>query len=101
MPESGLWDRLSYKEHASAYGSISASGKTEYIQIIRIVHSQPATKEELAVASARKMAYKTFTPARLKKPGSGGEPEELSEASYEDLRMVEEKVNAWMEFSGE
>ena len=99
--EAGVYDRCFYKEHGSAHGSLS-SNKTEYLQTLRVVYAQPVTKEQIADSSPKKLFYRSFVPCRLKKPsGIADDKEELSESSYEDMRMTEERVNSWLHFSGE
>ena len=114
-----MWDRPNHREHGSAYGSISHQ-KTEYIQILRVVYHHPPA----AVASSpvgggpapgsvtptgSKLYYKTFVPAALRRvpvPGplasGGGQPDDgdSAECTYEDLRQLEDKINAWISYTG-
>ena len=99
-----LWDRCTYKEHGSAQGSL-ANQKTEYLQVLRIFYHQPVLRvEQGKEAEQIKMFYKNFSPTKLRKPGAFVEEKDkesdLSESSFEDMRMVEERLNSWLHFSG-
>jgi len=118
-----MWDRPNQREHGSAYGSMSHQ-KTEYIQILRVVYHQPpatvattpggggagSALSGSVVPTGSKLYYKTFTPAALRRvpvPGASaagggladdGDP---TECTYEDLRQLEDKINAWLSYTGD
>ena len=104
-----MWDRPNHREHGSAYGSMSHQ-RTDYIQILRVVyHQPPSTTSSSASAHGSKLSYKTFTPLPLRRvpmpgvPGSGSgqsDDTEPVECTYEDLRQLEDKINAWLSYTG-
>jgi hypothetical protein len=107
-------ERPAYSEHGSAYGSISHQ-KTEYNQILRIVYHQPPVHNPMPTATEAnqggagpRLSYKSFSPAALRRPAlpglalSGGQAVEAEpvETTYEDLRQLEDKINAWLSYTG-
>jgi hypothetical protein len=120
-----MWDRPNHREHGSAYGSMSHQ-RTDYVQILRIVYHQPPSPTAASpgsggasgagspagggAATGSKLYYKSFTPSPLRRvpvPGVSGsgsgqaDDGEVPEATYEDLRQLEDKINAWLSYTGE
>lgn len=100
-PTSSLYDRCFFKEHNSAYGSLSHT-RTDYLQVLRMVFHHPpgspgGKKPEVPVPI--KFRYKQFAPSKLKKSEPYADDAEPLEAVYEDLRHLEEKINAWITVS--
>lgn len=112
--ESETCARLIHKEHGSAYSSMH-SRSTEYLQIIRLVHSNrdiaasSITGDHSAVADSpsnrrqgeRKLSYKVFSAARIQRSTSVSSEDDVTEASYEDLTQLQERVNDWLLQSGD
>jgi hypothetical protein len=115
-----MWDRPNHREHGSAYGSMSHQ-RTDYVQILRVVYHQPPSSAAVTpgggsgvsspggAATGSKLFYKTFTPSPLRRVpipgglGSGGgqaDEGESAECTYEDLRQLEDKINAWLSYTG-
>ena len=95
---SNFFERVSFKEHGSAYGSMGHT-RTEYIQILRIVYMQQ--QEQLETATPKMMFHKHFSPVRVRKgmETQSGDDAEPLEYLFEDLRHVEQKINAWLSYS--
>ncbi|ESO07099.1 hypothetical protein HELRODRAFT_170398 [Helobdella robusta] len=105
-----LWDKCTHCQHGSAYGSIS-NQRTEYLQILRLVFyktnitNQNLVASEAAVEVGKKMYYKFFSPGPMKRAfisglGSDDQDNLGTENLYEDLKQLEDKINAWINFSG-
>lgn len=114
-----LWDRCTHREHASAYGNLTHQ-RTDYTQILRVVYynQSPSSSTTPAGSNATnkpvpgsKLYYKSFTPCALRRvqlpgsgSGSGGGGDDADsgplEATYEDLRQIEDRINAWIAYSG-
>ena len=73
--------------------------RTEYIQILRVVYTHH--KERPETATPKMMFHKHFAPIRIRKgmETQSGDDAEPLEYLFEDLRHLEQKINAWLSFS--
>ena len=105
-----LWDKCTHCQHGCAYGSLS-NQKTEYLQILRLVfYKSNLTNHNLVAGEVgadvgKKMYYKFFSPGLMKRAYLGGQSTDDqdnfgAEGLYEDLKQLEDKINAWITFSG-
>ena len=81
------------------------SRATEYLQIIRVVYishiSSPCPGYARRARDVSKLSVKVFSPVRLRRSQSVSSEEDITEACFEDLTQLQDRVNGWLLETGQ